>query len=108
MASRKRFVAVAAASVGAMLATPALGTTMPDPSPIPSPSPSATPAAKISDAARSLALQMRAFDPNLSDREIETIAAGIDGNLKLGKTVNHDGRALKNWDEPVTHFEVTR
>jgi hypothetical protein len=93
-----------------MLATPTLGATMTDPAPIPSPSPSpsATPTAKISDAARSLALQMRAFDPHLSDGEIETIAAGIDGNLKLGKTVNHDGRALKNWNEPVTRFEVTR
>lgn len=49
---------------------------------------------------------MREFDPSLSDKQIEDIAAGIDGNLKIGKYVNPKGQALKNWDEPATSFEV--
>lgn len=49
---------------------------------------------------------MRTFDPALSDKEVEDIAAGIDGNLKVGDGVNKHGTVLKNWDEPVTIFEV--
>ncbi|MHB8463188.1 MAG: hypothetical protein ACYDA1_11130, partial [Vulcanimicrobiaceae bacterium] len=88
--------------------SPVLGSTVAEPSPSPSVSPSVKPTEKISDAARSLAAQMRTFDPHLTDQDIATIAAGIDGNLHLGNTVNHQGRALKNWDEPVTRFEVAR
>jgi hypothetical protein len=108
LTSRKRFVTAAAASVSVLLATPALGQTTAAPSPIPSPSPSVKPVSKVSESARALALQMRTFDPALTDRDIETIAAGIDGNLKVGKAINRKGRALKNWDEPVTRFEVKR
>lgn len=49
---------------------------------------------------------MRQFDPNLSDKEIESIAGGIEDNLKIGARVNPKGKSLKNWDEPVTVFEV--
>ena len=49
---------------------------------------------------------MREFDPSLSDKELDTIAAGIDGNLEVGPAINRKGRVLKNWDEPVTTFEV--
>lgn len=98
MSTRKAFIA-AAASTGLIAAAPA-----PPPAP-----PSATPSPKprqVSPAARELAAQMRKFDPALSDKEIEEIAAGIDGNLKVGAGVNPHGTALKNWDEPVTIFEV--
>lgn len=99
MSTRKAFIA-AAASVPLVAAAP--------PSPPPaSPTPSASPKArKISEAARALAAQMRTFDPALSDKEVEDIAAGIDGNLKVGDGVNKHGTVLKNWDEPVTIFEV--
>lgn len=70
--------------------------------------PHASPAPKApSAAARAMAGRMRAFDKNLSDKEIETIASGIDDNLGLGKTLNPDGKTLKNWDEPVPFFRVS-
>lgn len=102
MASRKQFVATAAASIGAMMAQPqaaaAQSAASPQPSPSPSPSPSPT--------AHELALRMRAFDPQLTDAEIESIAEGIEGNLKLGTTIDPKGRALKNSDEPVPAFSA--
>ena len=108
MTSRKTFVTAAAASVSVLLATPALGQTTAISSPTSSPTPATQPVSKVSESARSLALQMRTFDPALTDHDIEAIAAGIDGNLKVGKAINRKGRALKNWDEPVTRFEVKR
>jgi hypothetical protein len=90
MTSRKEFFAATAASVGALM------TPSPQPSPTPSPSP----------ASREFALRMRAFDPKLTDAEIESIAAGVEANWKLGKTVNHKGDALKNSDEPIPSFSV--
>jgi len=63
---------------------------------------------RVSDAARALALQMRGFDPNLTDGEVDAIAHGIDGNLKIGAAINRKGRVLKNWNEPVTRFEVQK
>lgn len=50
---------------------------------------------------------MRTFDPRLTDKQLEEIAAGIDDNFKGGSRVNPKGRPLKNWDEPVTIFEVS-
>ena len=93
MASRKEFFAATAASVGALV-TPSPQSS---PSPTPSPSPSS----------REFALRMRAFDPKLSDAEIDAIAAGVDGNWKLGSTVNARGEALKNSDEPSPAFSVS-
>jgi hypothetical protein len=96
MASRKEFVAAAVASVGALRAAQANAQSTPSPSPSPSPSP----------AARDFAARMRTFDPNLSEDEIEAIAAGIEANWQLGKTIDPGGRALNNADEPVPPFSV--
>lgn len=93
MSTRKQFIA-AAASAPLVAAAAA-------PSSSPSPKPP-----QISEAAKALAERMRAFDPALTEKELEDIAAGIDGNLKVGRRVNPHGTALKNWDEPVTVFEV--
>lgn len=90
MASRKEFVAATAASVGALV----------------TPSPQASPSPTPSVSAREFALRMRAFDPKLSDAEIDAIASGVEANWKLGNTVNHKGEALKNSDEPVPPFSV--
>lgn len=99
MSTRKQFIA-AAASVPLIAAAP------PSPHPAPqTPSPAPT-KRQISAAARALAARMREFDSALSDKEIEEIAAGIDENLTIGGRVNPHGTALKNWNEPVTIFEV--
>ena len=97
MSTRKQFIA-AAASVSLVAAAPAQ---TPAPNPTPSPKPR-----QISDAAKALAAHMRTFDAALTEKEVEQIAAGIDDNLKVGARVNPHGTALKNWDEPVTIFEV--
>lgn len=103
MSSRKEFLA-AAASLPLIAAAP--------PSPVPgaaAPAPTPSPALnkrKISEAAKALAAQMRKFDSDLTDKEVEEIAAGIDDNFRVGNRVNQHGTALKNWDEPVTVFEV--
>lgn len=99
MSTRKQFIA-AAASVPLIAAAP--------PSPQPTaPAPSPTPKKpEISQVARALAARMRQFDPHLTDKQLEDIATGIDYNLNLGARVNPHGTALKNWDEPVTTFEV--
>ena len=70
---------------------------------MPSPKPTAKPP---SEAASALAARMRAFDPRLTDKELDEIARGIDGNLEAGKAVNPKGKALDNWDEPATPFSV--
>ena len=98
MSTRKAFLAATAS--GALLAA-APPSAQPSGSPSPSPKPS-----KISGAARELAKSMRRFDPQLSDKDLETIAQNIDGNLKLGDAIDPKGRALKNWDEPAATFEA--
>lgn len=103
MPTRKGFIA-AAASVPLLAAAPAPPSPQPSaPVPKPAPAPSKR---KISQTARDLAARMRDFDPGLTDKQIETIASGIDGNLSIGEQINPKGRALKNWNEPVTTFEV--
>lgn len=99
MASRRSFVASAAASLGALIVPPT-------PAPRPHPAHSPAPHHNVSPAAHDLALQMRQFDPRLSDAEVATIARGIDANLNVGKDVNPRGKVLHNWDEPATIFEV--
>ncbi len=101
MPTRKHFIA-AAASVPLLAAAP------PSPAPTsavssPAPAPSK---AKVSALARDFAEQMRKFDAQLTGKQLETIAAGIDGNLSIGNQLNPKGRALKNWNEPVPFFEV--
>lgn len=93
MSTRKQFLA-AAASVPLLAAAPAA---------TPTPAPKKR---EISPAAKALAAQMRQFDPALTDKQLEDIASGIDYNLRVGNRVNPHGSALKNWDEPVTMFEV--
>lgn len=97
MSTRKNFI-TAAVSVPLLAAAPAA-----DRSPAPTPTPKKR---EISQAAQALAARMRRFDSALSDKELEEIAAGIEGNLKVGDKINQHGTALKNWDEPVTIFEV--
>jgi hypothetical protein len=104
MPTRKHFMA-AAASVPLLAAAPAPPSPQPSAPSAPSPKPTAS-KKKISPLAREFASRMRDFDPALSDKELDTIASGIEDNLKLGSQVNPKGRALKNWDEPVTLFEV--
>jgi hypothetical protein len=100
LSSRKDFLTAAAA-------VPLLAAAPPSPAPTTAPTPTPKPSKrKISATARDFAQDMRKFDPSLSDKQIEDIAAGIDGNLKIGNAVNRKGQALKNWDEPVTVFEV--
>jgi hypothetical protein len=102
MSTRKQFLA-AAAWVPLIAAAP------PPEKPAAAPAPTPTPAAKkrqISEAAKALAAQSRQFDSALTDKEIDEIAQGIDYNLRVGRAVNPHGTTLKNWDEPVTVFEV--
>jgi hypothetical protein len=103
MSTRKGFL-TAAASTALIAAAPA-----PSPSPpaaARSAAPSPRPSAKPSELSMNFAQRMRKFDSNLTDKDIEAIAAGIDDNLKLGEYVNPKGRVLKNWDEPDSIFEV--
>jgi hypothetical protein len=94
--SRKEFVAAAVVSVAALTTTPAGAQSSATPSASPSPSP----------AAREFAIRMRAFDPSLSAAEIEEIAAGVEANWQLGRTINPKGRALESSDEPSPPFSV--
>jgi hypothetical protein len=69
--------------------------------------PVASPSAKPpSAAALAIAATMRRFDPKLSDAEIATIAEGIDEGASFGAALNPKKKRLRNWDEPVTRFEV--
>jgi hypothetical protein len=78
------------------------------PSPQPSPKPSASPK-PASALAAATALSMRRFDPNLSDKDLDTIAHGIDDNRHGAARLNpNKATALKNGDEPVTRFSVAR
>lgn len=111
MASRKAFIA-GAASIGVALAAAKSGKAQSTPAPAAPVAPPATPKPSPtpkppSDAARALAQRMRAFDKNLSDADVTTIASNIDGNLDLGKALNPKGRRLKNSDEPSPFFRVS-
>jgi hypothetical protein len=91
----------AAASSALIAAAPPSSAPAPS-TPKPSPAPK-----KVSESARALARSMRAFDSHLSDADLDKIAQGIDGNLKLGAAINRGGKSLKNWDEPAAAFEAT-
>ena len=101
MSTRKAFITAAAAVPLIAAAPPSPQPAAASATPSPSPKPS-----EISEAAKALAAHMRTFDAALSAKEVDDIAAGIDGNLKIGARVNPHGTALKNWDEPVTTFSV--
>lgn len=100
MPTRRNFIAATAA-------VPLLAASPPTAAPSSAPSPAASPSKKkVSALAREFAAKMRAFDPQLTDKHLQDIAAGIDDTLKTGERINPKGRALKNWDEPVPFFEV--
>ncbi|HEV2642951.1 MAG TPA: hypothetical protein VGT98_09600, partial [Candidatus Elarobacter sp.] len=74
----------------------------------PSPKPSASPKPPTAVAAAT-ALSMRRFDPNLTDKDVDTIAHAIDDNRRGAARLNpRKATALKNSDEPVTRFAVAR
>jgi hypothetical protein len=82
--------------------------TTPPPSAPPLPKPSASPK-PASALAAATALSMRRFDPNLSDKDLDTIAHAIDDNRRGAARLNpNKATALKNGDEPVTRFSVAR
>ncbi|HEX3464206.1 MAG TPA: hypothetical protein VHS78_09200 [Candidatus Elarobacter sp.] len=84
----------------------------PKPSPLPSaqPSPNASASPKPPSAlALAVATSMRRFDANLADKDLDTIAHGIDANRRGAARLNpKKATALKNGDEPVTRFSVAR
>ena len=95
----------AAAQAGPPEAPPA---TSPRPTLSPSPKPSASPK-PASPLAAAVALSMRGFDANHSDKDLDTIAHAIDGNRKGAARLNpNKATFLKNADEPVTRFAVAR
>lgn len=98
MSTRKGFL-TAAASSALLAATPA-------PSTAPSTAPSPKPSPKPSELSRMFAERMRSFDPNLTEKQRDDIAAGIEDNFKIGERVNPKGRALKNWNEPDFVFKA--
>jgi hypothetical protein len=56
-----------------------------------------------------IALSMRRFDANLSDKDLDTIAHSIDDNRRGAARLNpNKATVLKNADEPVTRFAVAR
>jgi len=72
----------------------------------PTPKPSASPK-PASAAAVAIAASMRRFDPALSDQDLDKIAHGIDDNRRGEARLNpRRATALRNGDEPVTHFSV--
>lgn len=105
MASRKRFLAAVATLGAAAAAAKSVSAAPPPVAPIPTPIPSPK-APKISAAAQAFAERMREFDPGLSDKDVKTIAEGVNYYQSAGSRVNPKGRALKNSDEPTPSFEV--
>jgi hypothetical protein len=78
----------------------------PLPSAAPSPRPSASPKPPSAVAA-AVAASMRRFDANLSDKDLDTIAHGIDDNRRGAVRLNpKKATTLKNADEPVTRFSA--
>jgi len=117
MADRRSFLGAAVSGVAAsvLLAAKAgaqAGPPEPPPATSPRPSPSPAPSASPkppSPLAAALALSMRRFDANLSEKDLDTIAHAIDDNRKGAVRLNPSKATfLKNADEPVTRFAVAR
>jgi len=96
MTSRKEFLATAGA-VGATVLVTDRASASPSPSPTATPSPS--------PSAHELALRMRKFDPQLTDAQIDAIAAGIDQGFDAGKSIRKH-HALQNGFGPSPEFAV--
>ena len=95
-----------AAKADAQTAAPQPAAPQPPPPASPKPSPAPKPP---SPQALAIATAMRKFDSALSDKDVETIAQGIDGNRRGAARLNpNKATALKNGDEPVTRFSVAR
>jgi hypothetical protein len=96
--TRKTFLAAAGAlSAGVLTGSPVAAQT-PSASPSPSPAPSSS--------ARALAQQMKAFDPALTDAQLDEIAQGIDANQRAGASLRK-ARPLHNGDAPTPEFGVS-
>ena len=103
MADRRTFLgAVSGAAASLVLANAADAQTA-----APSPAPSASASPKpLSAAARAQAEAMRAFDPRLTDAQVEIVARGIDDANAAAAKLNPRGTFLHNADEPVTQFHL--
>ncbi len=116
MADRRSFLgAVSGVAASVLLASKAEAqatspAAAPKPSPLPSaaPSPAASASPKPASAlAAAIAASMRRFDAKLSDADLDTIAHAIDDNRRGAARLNpRKATALKNGDEPVTHFSA--
>ena len=113
MADRRTFLGAVSGAAAALLASPAdaqapAPQAPPASSPLPSPRPSASPKPP-SAAATAFAASMRAFDPRLSDADVDTIAHAVDDNRRGAARLNpRKATTLRNGDEPVTRFAVPR
>ncbi len=59
-----------------------------------------------SEAARALALEMRAFDATLTDAQIEAIALRIDRSRAAGAALSPKKKRLANHVEPLTAVRI--
>jgi len=113
MADRRSFIgAVSGVAASVLLAVkaeaqaPAPSAPPASPPPTPAPSTSPKPASALAVA---VAVSMRRFEPGLSDKDVDTIAHGIDDNRRGAARLNpRKATALKNADEPVTRFAAPR
>ncbi|GAC1658598.1 MAG: hypothetical protein NVS9B12_11130 [Vulcanimicrobiaceae bacterium] len=102
MSSRRLFLGAAlAGGAGLLLSKEAGAQSTATPTPAPTPS-----AAPLSAIALATALDMRRYDPKLTDADIKNIATQIDANAKASKRLNPHGSRLSNSDEPVTIVRV--
>jgi hypothetical protein len=114
MADRRSFLGAVSGVAASVLLAAKADAQAPPPvaapasSPLPSPSPSASPKPPSALAA-ALAVSMRRFDGQLSDKELDTIARAIDDNRRGAARLHpRKATALGNADEPVTRFAVAR
>jgi hypothetical protein len=107
MADRRSFLGAVSGVAATVLFAKAADaqTTAPVPA-SPVPKPSASPKPPTAEAV-AIAASMRRFDPALSDADLDKIAHGIDDNRRGEARLNpRRATALRNGDEPVTHFSV--
>jgi hypothetical protein len=105
--TRKIFLSATAAAGAAILvaresASPVAAATAATPSPAPTPTPPPSP------AAQAFAQRMRAFDATLSDKQIQDIAGGIQGEWTLGAGLRTKAHPLVNGDAPDPQFAVEK
>jgi hypothetical protein len=108
--TRKTFLSATAAAGAAILvaresAGPAGAATAATPTPAPA---APTPTPPPSPAAQAFAQRMRAFDATLSDKQIQDIAGGIQGEWTLGAGLRTKAHPLVNGDAPDPQFAVEK